>query len=501
MQKLARNLFPILNIQTLFNKQNKRMKIKLFTLKIALLFLIISQFSKAQVSINSSGALPDANAVLDVSSSKQGVLLPRMTTLERLTLANVKGLTVYDTDTNSYWYFNNTAWVNLADVAGTSPWAISGHLISNTNLGNVGIGLPNPTAKLTVRGNTNTAVENTATFLNPAIGLNQSHIHYGITGDWYIRSAADAGKIILQDMPSAGGVGIGTSTPFAKLHVKNSTSNVPAIFEGFSNMFIPLMENGNYRGYIGSYLGNSEDVDFGTYTGNTTGSLHLATNVLPRLTVDPVGKIGIGTTTPQAILHVNPNGVGSILVGTNKTSGGYTNLEMGITAQTGGEGYVQSIGVAGSAWGSLLLNPYGGNVGVGTLTTTQKLTVAGNATISGGIDVGTNVTVAGNGIVRSVSSTQMKMKRASVAFTGTGFGVGASLTSGFFNFGEHFSSVTVSMGNCTSTGAVADGEWEKMMITPFDIDLVNDRCRFRVANTSNAPVTFNATWEVVLVGN
>ena len=42
-------------------------------------------------------------------------------------------------------------------------------------------------------------------------GPNYSHVHFGPSGDWYIRSAAAAGKVILQD--SGGNVGIGTTNP------------------------------------------------------------------------------------------------------------------------------------------------------------------------------------------------------------------------------------------------------------------------------------------------
>ena len=81
----------------------------------------------------------------------------------------------------------------------------------------VGIGTDTPTATLTVVTPSLSSGENTATFKTTNNAQNQSHIHFGTTGNWFIRSAASAGKVILQD--TGGNVGIGTSAPNAKLQV------------------------------------------------------------------------------------------------------------------------------------------------------------------------------------------------------------------------------------------------------------------------------------------
>ena len=78
-----------------------------------------------------------------------------------------------------------------------------------TGTGQLGLGTKTPTAKLTLVSTQTGAADNTMTIANFSIGPNTSHVHWGLSGDWYIRSAAANGKVILQD--KGGEVGIGTT--------------------------------------------------------------------------------------------------------------------------------------------------------------------------------------------------------------------------------------------------------------------------------------------------
>ncbi|RRO20326.1 hypothetical protein [Flavobacteriaceae bacterium 14752] len=73
-------------------------------------FCVVSlcfQFVIAQVGIGTIA--PNASSVLDVESTTGGILLPRMTTVERNAIDNpANGLTVFDTDTQNYYFYDAT---------------------------------------------------------------------------------------------------------------------------------------------------------------------------------------------------------------------------------------------------------------------------------------------------------------------------------------------------------------------------------------------------------
>ncbi len=92
---------------------------------------------------------PSSSALLDLSSTTQGLLAPRMTTSQRNGIASAAtGLLIYNTSTNSYEFYNGSSW----NALGGGPWVSSGSDIYNTNTGNVGIGTSAPTKLLEVAG-------------------------------------------------------------------------------------------------------------------------------------------------------------------------------------------------------------------------------------------------------------------------------------------------------------------------------------------------------------
>lgn len=68
----------------------------------------------AQNNIGVGTTSPHASAKVDVQSTTQGMLVPRMKNTQRLAIPSpANGLLVFDTTTNSFWFHNGTKWVEL----------------------------------------------------------------------------------------------------------------------------------------------------------------------------------------------------------------------------------------------------------------------------------------------------------------------------------------------------------------------------------------------------
>lgn len=112
----------------------KMFRIALMVFIFCNLFLFNAKSQNQNVSINNTGNAPNPSAILDVSSTTKGLLIPRMTTTERLAIPNLgqseEGLHVYDTTTDQFWYWDGTKWVVSLGVTGptgpTGPAGVDG---------------------------------------------------------------------------------------------------------------------------------------------------------------------------------------------------------------------------------------------------------------------------------------------------------------------------------------------------------------------------------------
>jgi trimeric autotransporter adhesin len=111
------------------------------------------------VAINETGAAPDPSAMLEVTSTEKGILIPRITQAQRDAISNpATGLLIYQTDETPGFYYNTGSpagplWTRIGEDLSqiTGLWEKSFDNIFY-NQGFVGIGTANPEAILDVTG-------------------------------------------------------------------------------------------------------------------------------------------------------------------------------------------------------------------------------------------------------------------------------------------------------------------------------------------------------------
>ena len=167
---------------------------------------------------------------------------------------------------------------------------------------NVGIGTTAPSVKLEVDGDiitTRGSAGGTLTLFEATDSARGNRFFAGAnaTGAYIGGSYGGSGGTQNLSINSAGGnVGIGTTTPDAKLHINNATSNNTLRLDTTSadvNITLTTLTQQDWG--IGVDFSDSSKfkIDQSTTVGGGT-----------RLTIDTAGNVGIGTTAPAEKLHV-----------------------------------------------------------------------------------------------------------------------------------------------------------------------------------------------------
>jgi len=167
-------------------------------LLIKTVFLFNSFVLFSQVGIGTTS--PDASSALEIESTTSGLLIPRLTQVQRDTIATpATGLLIFQTDnTSGFYYYDGSVWQPFGGGAADSDWTVSGNNMYNNNTDYVGVGTTNPTTKLHIE-NTSSAT----TILNQDFETVLTPLTTSGDANWFIQTtsvnagtqAAESGNI------------------------------------------------------------------------------------------------------------------------------------------------------------------------------------------------------------------------------------------------------------------------------------------------------------------
>ena len=254
-------------------------------------------------------------------------------------------------------------------------------------------------------------------------------------------SAAIAGTKISPDFGSqnvvtTGSAGIGTASPDSntQLHVNNSSSSgTIRITSSTNSQGLSLTARGDGTGSQIVAEGTNSHLRFYTDSGGTDTE---------RLRIDSSGRVGIGTSSPSAQIHLNQSGTGSYstIKLSNSGASGRT-YEIGVGGSTSGSAYAGNLYFYDvTAGANRAVIDSSGNVGIGTSSNyaDSKLEVRGtNAGGDVAIRVTNNSTTSGSQAGLIFTTTTADYTTAGIGFErGTDalkFYVGQSASGGGFD--------------------------------------------------------------------
>ena len=264
---------------------------------------------------------------------------------------------------------------------------------------NVGIGTTNPQAKLQVSnsGESNLDIEDTGGQRYRLFSRNSDKVFgmYDVSNPktWFRYTGnATISSTKLALLEGGGNVGIGTTSPNEKLVIKDSTSNTGVKILSYNNAigteatlkFATVASDVNYvkaaiitRNYASSF--GRSDMHFALDSAADSGNVQFSDT---KMTILNNGNVGIGTISPRTKLHVTGlTGDDDPALGSSTApffvSNTANSYGLNIGVNNAGASWLQSQSNTSSTAYNLLLNPLGGNVGMGTTSPRAKLDVNG----------------------------------------------------------------------------------------------------------------------------
>ena len=209
----------------------------------------------------------------------------------------------------------------------------------------------------------------------PAVIFDASDPNTGIYSPGADQVAISTGGTGRLFVDATGNVGVGTSDPTTYTNGFTTGGGGIAISDaqGAVLALVDDTDTTNYLTWLAQY-----QADLYQYVKGA-GSLIFGTSNTERLRITSDGKLGLGTSTPMNILHVTAaNAAGASANDGARVSAGTSLVGINFGADsTATFGWIQS-SEAGVAFAPTVINPQGGNVGIGVTSPGDKLEIGGS---------------------------------------------------------------------------------------------------------------------------